>query len=315
MTRFLDPQIERATAGVYAAMRRTSAPETGDWATRRRSLDKMFARLVADWPTPEDVDVDEVLAESSEGHRVRCRSYDKQGSSSRTLVLYAHGGGMISCSLDTHDPICRRIAHETGARVLSVDLRLAPENPFPAAIDDVFAAFQWAASGWHSHPEHIAIMGDSAGGGIAAGVTLLARDRRVIQPCAQILVYPMLDDRTRACDPEVEEFLMWSPQDNITAWGCLLGPAFGTDEVPTYAAPARAVDLSGLPRTYVDVGDFDLYCDEVSKYASRLQSADVEVEFHCFEGAPHAFDLFAPDSNLSKSAWHRRLEFICSLDN
>jgi acetyl esterase/lipase len=274
----------------------------------------MFARLVSSWPTPDDVDVDKVLAVSPEGHEVRCRSYRLRGSTSRTLVVYAHGGGMISCNLDTHDPICRRLAHETGAGVLSVDLRLAPEYPFPAAVVDVFTALQWAASGWHAHPDRIAIMGDSAGGGIAAGVSLMARDRQAVQPMTQILVYPMLDDRTRACDPDVADFLMWSPDDNVTAWGCLLGPVYGTEDVSPYAAPARASDVSGLPRVYIDVGDLDLYCDEVSTYASRLRTSGVEVEFHCFEGAPHAFDLFAPDSNHARSAWHRRLQFIRSLD-
>lgn len=314
MTSRLHPQIEEATSAVYAAMRRTTPVQVGDWETRRRSLDKMFARLVADWPTPDDVDVEIVRAISPEGHEVACRSYRPQWSTSRTLVVYAHGGGMISCNLDTHDPICRRIAHETGAQVLSVDLRLAPEYPFPAAVVDVFTAFQWAASGWHPHPDRIAIMGDSAGGGVAAGVALMTRDRQAIQPMAQILVYPMLDDRTRSCDADVADLLMWSPQDNITAWSCLLGSKYGTDDVSPYAAPARASDLAGLPRTYIDVGDLDLYCDEVSEYVSRLRASGVDVEFHCFEGAPHAFDLFAPESNHSKSAWHRRLQFIRSLD-
>jgi acetyl esterase/lipase len=310
MTLSIDPQIATAAEAVYSAMARSAAPRVGDWQTRRHSLDKMFARLVADWPSHPEVSVEAVNATGPSGDRIPARLYRHDGSSPGSLVVYAHGGGMISCSIDTHDPICRRIAAETGVPVLSVGYRLSPEHPAPTAVEDTYQALQWTGGTGDWDPMRLVMMGDSAGGGIAAGVSLMARDRGGITPAAQVLIYPMLDDRTASADPELAPWLMWSPDDNITAWQCHLGDAYGTNEVSPYAAPARASGLAGLPPTYLDVGQLDLYCRESITYASRLEASNVDVELHVFRGAPHAFELFAPNSDIARAAWDLRLRFI-----
>ena len=138
-------------------------------------------------------------------------------------------------------------------------------------------------------PARVAIMGDSAGGGLAAGVALLARDRGVAL-ARQVLVYPMLDDRTTVPDPELAPFAAWSYDDNYTGWHALLGDAIGTDDVPPSAAPARADDLSGLPPTYIDVGDLDIFRDEDIEYARRIAATGTTVELHVHPGCPHGFD-------------------------
>jgi acetyl esterase/lipase len=145
-------------------------------------------------------------------------------------------------------------------------------------------------------------MGDSAGGGLAAGVCLLNRDRGGPAIAQQLLIYPMLDDRPRPPGPELRPFLTWSYDDNVTGWSALLGDAAGTEDVAPYAAPARATDLSGLPPTYIDVGDLDLFRREDMSYASRLADTGVPTELHVHPGCPHAFDQLAPSAVVSQRA-------------
>ena len=173
---------------------------------------------------------------------------------------------MFLCSMQTHDPICRTYAGLAGVAILSIDYRLAPEHPYPAAVEDLYTAVGWAADNapaLGTDPTRIAVMGDSAGGGIAAGVALLARDRGGPDLAAQILIYPMLDDRTSRSDPGTEAFAVWTVDDNLTGWRCLLGDSAGGPDVLPYAAPARAAGLSGLPPAYLEVGQLDLFHREV----------------------------------------------------
>jgi acetyl esterase/lipase len=199
--------------------------------------------------------------------------------------------------------------------VLTPDYRLAPEHPDPAPVEDCYATVRWAAA--HAReigidPARIAVMGASAGGGLAAGVTLLARDRGGPAIARQLLIYPMLDDRTRTADPEMAHALLWSVDDNVTGWNALLGEA-DADDVSVYAAPARANDLSGLPPAYIDVGGLDLFRDEDVDYATRLQRCGVPVELHVVPGVPHAFDILAPESSAGRQVTESRLRFLSGL--
>ena len=155
-------------------------------------------------------------------------------------------------------------------------------------------------------------MGDSAGGGLAAGVALLARERGVAL-ARQILVYPTLDDHTTTVDPALAPFVTWTWEDNDTAWRCLLGDAAGTDAAPVTAAPARAQDLAGLPAAYVEVGDVDLLREECVEHARRLAAAGTAVELHVHQGAPHGFDGIAPDAAVTRRARADRLRVLRSL--
>lgn len=230
------------------------------------------------------------------------RSQLKEGEALRPAVLHVFGGGMISCSVEIFTPFFRRNTKRWDVQTFAVDYRVAPENPAPGPVEDVYAALKWlsaSAKEFGVDPARLIICGDSAGGGIAAGTALLARDRGLQPPLAkQVLVYPMLDDRTigrYGPDWAVRKFLAWDENNNKIGWSAYLGEdKAGKDsaDVSIYAAPGRAKveDLVGLPRTYIDTPGLDLFCDEDLRYAQALLQAEVEVEFHLYPGLPHGFE-------------------------
>ncbi len=312
----MDPEIAAAMAPIIEASAGVEPPPAGDWKSRRAAVDELITSLTAAWPAPADVTVTELTAPAADGSTIPMRLYRKEGESPGSLVVYIHGGGMFLCSIDTHDPICRRYTAASGVPLLSVDFRFAPEHPHPTSVEDCYAALQWAhaaAAELGVDPDRIAIMGDSAGGGMAAAVALMARDRGGPPLKGQVLIYPMLDDRTTVPDPEIAPLAMWSTDDNITGWGCLLGDAAGGDDVPSYAAPAREQDLSGLPPAYIEVGQLDIFRAEDLDYAERLSAAGVGVELHVHPAVPHAFEVFAPDSAVAQRAMADRVRVLRAL--
>jgi acetyl esterase/lipase len=252
---------------------------------------------------------------TADGARIGARWYVKDGVDSASAVVYLHGGGLILGSVDLYEPVVARYVAETGVPMLSVDYRLAPEHPGTTLVEDCFAGLQWL----HAHagelgvdPERIAVMGDSAGGGLAAGVALIARDRAT--PLArQLLVYPMLDDRTTTPDPELAPFASWTYESNVVGWSALLGDALGDDDVSSYAVPAREERMAGLAPAYIEVGELDIFRDEDVDYARRLGAAGVSVELHVHPGAPHGFDRIAPDSDLGRRVMADRFRVLRSL--
>jgi acetyl esterase/lipase len=194
---------------------------------------------------------------------------------------------------------------------LVVDYRVAPEHPDPTPVQDCYAALQWLGEHADSlgvDPGRIGVAGDSAGGGLTAGVALMARDRGGPSIALQMLVYPMLDDRTIEPDPQLPpEWLVWTYDDNVTGWSALLGDRRGGPDVSPYAAPARADDLAGLPPTYLDTGDLDVFRAEDVAYARRLAAAGVPTEVHVYPGCPHGFDAVAPQSSPSRRAMQDRI--------
>ncbi|KAI9737140.1 MAG: hypothetical protein M1834_000733 [Cirrosporium novae-zelandiae] len=237
-------------------------------------------------------------------------------------ILHAHSGGMICGSASTFEKTSARIALETMILTFSVNYRLAPENPHPTPVEDVFAGLKWlqahAARRFGVNPGRICLFGESSGAGIAAGVALLARDRRMEPPLAkQVLVYPMLDNRTVVGngeeDKELSPFLSWSYADNTTAWSALLGGTASQNYDETkiqglqYASPARAETLKGLPDTYIDVGGLDLFRDECIAYAQRLVRDGVNVEFHLYPGVPHGFEALGDEVGVVKRARANRV--------
>jgi acetyl esterase/lipase len=200
--------------------------------------------------------------------------------------------------------------------MLSVEYRRAPEHPYPTPVEDAYAALRWL----HDHaaelgvdPDRIGVMGDSAGGGMAAALTILARERGGPRIARQILLMPMLDDRTTTPDPLIEPFLIWSYEDSLTAWPALLGDAAGGDRVPATAAPSRLEDAAGLPPAYIEVGQLDVFRDEDLAYATKLSRAGVDVEFHLRPGVPHEFDSIAPGSDVARRAIADRVRVLRSL--
>jgi acetyl esterase/lipase len=210
-------------------------------------------------------------------------------------LLWIHGGGYVLGSPAQDDRLCRRFAAALGATVAAVQYRLAPKNPYPAGLDDCYAALTWLSHLPTVDPARVAIGGASAGGGMTAALALRARDRGEVPLAAQILVYPMLDDRTVGPEFDDPGHRLWTQGSNAYGWKAYLGKAD-----PEMAVPARNPDLSGLPPAWVGVGTLDLFHDEDLAYAQRLREAGVPVDLHVVDGAFHGFDGLAPKTAVSQ---------------
>jgi triacylglycerol lipase len=212
----------------------------------------------------------------------------------RPAIYHVHGGGYVIGDPGMMEAKHKPLAVELGCVIVSVDYRLAPETAHPGPLEDCYAGLKWT----YDHAQELGIdvrrlgvMGESAGGGLAAALALYARDKREVPLAFQHLIYPMLDDRT-CVDPDphpyVGEFI-WNREHNLYGWTSLLGGAPGRPDVHHYAAPARAPDVAGLPPTFISVGALDLFLEENLEYARRLTRAAVPVELHVYPGAYHGF--------------------------
>lgn len=221
-------------------------------------------------------------------------------------ILHVHGGGFVMGVPEMKDSENRELASQLECAIFSVDYRLAPESPYPSALQDVFSVLIWLHSNARKlglDGERIGLKGESGGGGIAAAVALYSRDMQGPPIAFQHLIYPMIDDRTAVrqdLHPYVGEFV-WTQEHNLFGWQALLGRTPGSDGVSPYAAAARASDLSGLPPTFIAVGGLDLFFEENMFYANRLSRAGVPVEFHLYPGAYHGFQV-ATKARISKQA-------------
>ncbi|WP_328875583.1 alpha/beta hydrolase [Streptomyces sp. NBC_00287] len=232
----------------------------------------------------------------------------------RPVVYHVHGGGLVLGNNRAGVDAPLAWARELDAVVVSVEYRLAPEDPYPAQIEDVYAGLVWTAE--HARelgadPERIVLAGASAGGGLCAALTLLTRDRKGPRPLGQLLMCPMLDDRNDT--PSAHQMAgvgVWDRTANETGWTALLGARRGGPDVPEYAAPARATDLTGLPPAFLDVGSAETFRDEVVTYASRIWQAGGIAELHVWPGGFHGFDGFAPQAALSQTARAAQLEWL-----
>jgi acetyl esterase/lipase len=313
-----DPEVIAAIQPLLAARAERGLPAVGDVATRRANSRLLFEVVSQRAGIPvQPVRVSEYAAPAEDGHQVALRLYRPDRVRPGPLVIDIHGGGMIAGTLDQSDALLRSLSARAELAVLTPDYRLAPEHPDPTPVEDCYATLRWAAANATElgiDAARIGVMGGSAGGGLAAGVALLARDRGGPAIARQLLVYPMLDDRTVEADPQMADALLWSVDDNLTGWTALLGEAAsGSGDVSVYAAPARATDLSNLPPAYIDVGGLDLFRDEDVAYATRLQQCGVPVELHVVPGVPHAFDILAPESSAGRQVTESRLRFLSAL--
>jgi acetyl esterase/lipase len=312
----IDPEVAAALAPLIEIIGDEPPPPVGDVATRRANTELRFAPLMAALPAVDDVDVTSFEAPSADGEMLALRLFTKRGSRPGSAALYIHGGGMIFGSVAMYEPVIARYASASGVPLLAVDYRLAPEYPHPTPVEDCYAALQWLnahAGELIVDPARIGVMGDSAGGGLTAAVALLARERGGPPVARQILIYPMLDDRTTVPDPHIEPWAIWTYDDNITGWSALLGDVAGGTDVPSTAAPARATDLAGLPPAYLDVGTLDVFLQEDVDYAARLARAGVPIELHVHPGGPHGFEVVAPDSGIGSRAFADRVRALQSL--
>lgn len=232
--------------------------------------------------------------------------FKPDGDKQRAAILHIHGGGMVMGSAYGLRSGPSNFAANHDIVVVSVDYRLAPETPFPGPQEDCYAALEWLldnAEALGVDPTRIAVMGESAGGGLAAGLTLMVRDRGVHKLCGQILVYPMIDYRTggpddQYCNTSVGEFI-WTRAMNVFGWSSLRGDYALDDDRVGWFTPSLAQDLSNLPPAYITLGSLDLFFDEDLDYARRLCAAGVVTELHSYAGGFHGFNMCA-DAQISK---------------
>jgi acetyl esterase/lipase len=268
----------------------------------RRTLDELIAAFpvdlagvrVSELRVPGPVDAPDV--------RVRIFTPEAAETALRPGVLDIHGGGFAVGTVDLDDGSNAAIARDIGAVVVSVDYRLAPEHPFPAPAEDCYAALVWFAG--HAaelgvDPARIAVLGDSAGGGLAATTALLARDRGGPPLAMQVLIEPELDDRLDTHSMRTgADTVGWNNEQAVHSWRYYVGDG----PADPYAAPARMADLSGLPPTYLTVNELDCLRDEGLEYARRLLVAGVSTELHCWPGAFHGFATLVPTAGVAVRA-------------
>jgi acetyl esterase/lipase len=219
-------------------------------------------------------------------------------------LVWFHGGGLVMGNIEQDDLILQSLVEEINCVIVSVEYRLAPEHPYPAPVEDCYAALKWTAD--HAaelriDPARIAVGGSSSGGSLAASVALLARDRGQVAVAFQLLIYPMIDDRDKT--PSSETFAdapIWSRQDNQQAWRAYLGNEAGGANVSPYAAPSRVTDLAGLPPAYVTAGSQEIFLDEDVEYALRLARTGIPVELHVYPRAYHEWFRLAPTAAVSQ---------------
>ena len=283
-----------------------------DIKERRNTVDSLLRMMIAELPPIENVVMEDRNIPGPDGSpEVGVRIYKPVDvSGSLPGMFFIHGGGMIMGSIEGENLKAAMLCETIQAVVVSVEYRLAPENPHPAPVQDCYEALVWMsknATELGFDPERLAIVGGSAGGGLAIATALMARDQEFPKLCFQMANYPMIDDRNETpSSKEITDVGIWDREANLEAWDWYLGgkPA---DE---YAAPARAKNLSDLPPTFIDVGEIDLFRDEDIEFATRLLQAGVTTELHVYPGAYHASEAFAPDAELSKQIWAKRIEAL-----
>jgi acetyl esterase/lipase len=279
---------------------------------RRAAAKQVYAAMAADLPLNENVVTeDKVIGGSDGAPDIPIRIF-RPADNADVLpgIYFIHGGGMSLGSIDGEALISTMLCEAINAVIVSVEYRLAPEHPYPAAVHDCYTGLEWmaesAAEIGFDH-ERLAIYGGSAGGGLAIATALMARDRG--GPLLRLLMalYPMIDDRNETpSSREITDLGVWDRDANREAWDWYLGskPADG------YAAPSRADELSNLPPTFIDVGEADLFRDEDITFAARLLQAGVPTELHVYPGSYHGSEILAPDAALSSSIWARRIDAL-----
>lgn len=319
MERQRTTRLDREYANAVAALGETgkllpSLPVNDITGRRERFNARIQSSLTNAPPTPNITRQTHHIS-TSDGTTITLHEFRPKNAPSKAspAIYHIHGGGLILGSVASFAPTIAARAESYGLPIFSIDYRLAPEHPHPTPVNDCYAGLLYL----HTHaltlgidPARIMVLGESAGGGLAAGMVIMARDKGLSPPVAyQMLIYPMLDDRNLGPRPGIEPYTKWRAIDNKTGWGAVLGDAMGRDEEVDgheYAAAARVKSVEGLPPTYIDVGGLDYFLREDIDYAARLLEAGISVELHVYPGLPHDFEWAAASSWIVKSAVDNR---------
>ncbi len=303
LTELLDPELKEPIKMMLDQM----PPMTFDnLPAARAASQQMMAAMKMQMPViPGVITEDRTIPGPKDSPDVTVRIYrpEKQVGQLPAL-LWIHGGGYMLGDIDQEDFTAKQFALAGDCVVVSVEYRLAPENPYPAPLEDCYAALKWLSA----HAEELgvnqsrmAIGGASAGGGLAAGLAILARDRAEVKALFQLLVYPMINDcNVIPASKTLPDTIFWTRENNLIGWRSYLGCEPGREGIPCYAAAYRATNLEGLPPAYITVGDLDLFAQEDIDYSRRLMGAGVSTELHVYPGGCHAFDMLVPDADISK---------------
>jgi acetyl esterase/lipase len=305
----LDPELATVLAAFPAGVDPGEHLQDMNVIRMMRSTLDLLGVMGTVLPTDERVTVEDRSIPGLEpGTEIPVRVYEpaiRPGGPAPAIVFF-HGGAFVLGDRYTEELRCLRYAAEAGCVVVSVDYRLAPEHPFPAGVDDCYAGLEWTvanAAALGIDPGRVGVAGSSAGGALAAAVTLMARDRGGPALAVQILNYPVVDDRMQTTSMRrFDATPMWTSRSNADMWQHYLGDPDGRGEVSPYAAPGRATDLTGLPPAYVLTAELDPLRDEGIEYATRLMAAGVPTELHTVAGACHGFDIIAADGALGQRA-------------
>ncbi|MEU4656531.1 alpha/beta hydrolase [Streptomyces sp. NPDC023723] len=307
-----DPEVAAALAMVSAngALQPVTLGTLKEMRARGETSNEDLGRF--------DLDRVDIMIPGYEGAELTASVFSRRGrTGAGPGVLHLHGGGMIARNRFTGVSVVLPWAVEHDAVVVTVDYRLAPEHPDPYPVEDCYAALVWLAGHAEEYgidPDRLLVAGTSAGGGLAAGTALLARDRGGPRLLGQMLCCPMLDDRDRTVSTaQFEGIGVWDRESNRTGWTALLGARRGTSDVSPYAAPARARDLSGLPPAFLDVGSAEVFRDEVVAYASRIWADGGVAELHVWPGGTHGWEGLAPLGRMARQAAASRAGWIARL--
>jgi acetyl esterase/lipase len=312
MTNPRRPPFDAELAGPLAAIPMDDVFRTAEQVIARERANSSATREAVE---SEGVTTRDVTIDGHDGGQITLSIIERPGrTGTGPGIFYIHGGGMVSGNrwLGAQEFIPQ--IRESNAVVVTVEYRLAPENPHPIPVEDCHAGLLWTAA--HAaelgvDPGRLLLAGGSAGGGLAAGVALMNRDRHGPELCGQLLMCPMLDDRDSTVSTlQYADAGLWTRSTNVVGWTALLGEAKGGDDVHEYAAPARATDLADLPPAYIDCGSAEVFRDEDVAYAQAIWAVGGQAELHVWAGGFHAFDGFVPDAAVSRVAVATRQAWI-----
>lgn len=299
------PIIERLDPELAVVVRQIPVLDLTDIPAARLALAELYAQINVATPNSAVTHTDHTAPGAEGQPEVMVRVFRPAGTDAPLPCLYwIQGGGYVLTAPDMDDQFCEDIAQRHQCVVVSVDWRRAPEHPFPAPAEDCYAGLAWtirSAADLGIDPHRVAVGGHSSGGGSAAGLALLVRDRAELSIVHQLLIYPMLDDtNSTPASHEVTDAQVWNRTSNEIGWRSYLGDAYGSTHVSPYAAPTRMENLAGLAPATVLTGELDLFVDEDVIYAQRLMQANVPTELHVYRAAHHGFDRMVPTAAVSR---------------